>query len=178
MSIGGHQSHRAMKDEWLTPPEILSALGPFDLDPCSPVDRPWPTARSHYTVCDDGLALPWHGFVWLNPPYGRSTGKWLRKLSRHGDGGIALVFARTETAFFAEHIWPEASALLFIHGRLHFHHVDGSRSISNAGGPSVLVGYGQKALDRMARSGINGALVCGWRWRDAGAVPDQQRLIE
>lgn len=23
-------------DEWLTPPEIVEALGPFDLDPCSP----------------------------------------------------------------------------------------------------------------------------------------------
>ena len=24
-------------DEWLTPPHVLQALGPFDLDPCAPV---------------------------------------------------------------------------------------------------------------------------------------------
>ena len=37
------------KDEWLTPPEITTDLGPFDLDPCSPIKRPWPTAENHYT---------------------------------------------------------------------------------------------------------------------------------
>ena len=52
-------------------PEIVSALGPFDLDPCSPVNRPWPTAAQHFTVRDDGLAQAWHGRVWCNPPFGR-----------------------------------------------------------------------------------------------------------
>ena len=31
------------KDEWLTPPEIIKSLGEFDLDPCSPINRPWAT---------------------------------------------------------------------------------------------------------------------------------------
>lgn len=65
MSLSGHQSARMKNDEWLTPPEILSALGTFDLDPCSPVNRPWPTAAQHYTERDNGLALPWHGRVLL-----------------------------------------------------------------------------------------------------------------
>jgi len=33
--MGGHQSGRAGKDEWITPPSIVENLGPFDLDPCS-----------------------------------------------------------------------------------------------------------------------------------------------
>lgn len=41
MSMGGHQSAAMLKDEWLTPPHILRALGPFDLDTCAPVNRPW-----------------------------------------------------------------------------------------------------------------------------------------
>jgi hypothetical protein len=41
--------------EWLTPPEIVAAVGPFDLDPCAAVDQPWATARYQYTVLDDGL---------------------------------------------------------------------------------------------------------------------------
>lgn len=45
--MGSHHSARAMKDEWLTPPGIVSALGEFDLDPCSPVDRPWPISHQH-----------------------------------------------------------------------------------------------------------------------------------
>ena len=36
-------------DEWLTPPEIIKSLGIFDLDPCSPCNRPWDTAFKHYT---------------------------------------------------------------------------------------------------------------------------------
>lgn len=85
------------KDEWLTPPEIVHALGDFDLDPCAPVRRPWSTATHHYTVLDNGLTKPWFSRVWMNPPYGRETGIWLNKLAVHGDG-IALVFARTETS--------------------------------------------------------------------------------
>lgn len=51
----------AGKDEWLTPPYITEQLGPFDLDPCSPIDRPWPTAKKHYTILDDGLNKTWGG---------------------------------------------------------------------------------------------------------------------
>lgn len=161
MSIGGHQSHRMGKDEWLTPPAILEALGPFDLDPCAPVVRPWPTAAQHLTVEDDGLTKPWAGFVWCNPPYGAETGRWLQRLADHGNG-IALIFARTETAMFVNQVWRRADALLFIHGRLHFHHVDGTRAKANSGAPSVLVGYGAAAVDRLARSGIEGSLVKEW----------------
>lgn len=53
-------------DEWLTPPEILVALGEFDLDPCAPVVRPWPTAKHHFTVEDDGLNQSWYSLAELN----------------------------------------------------------------------------------------------------------------
>jgi len=65
MSLSGHQSARMKNDEWLTPPGILGALGKFDLDPCSPILRPWPTAAEHFHVLDDGLSKPWAGRVWL-----------------------------------------------------------------------------------------------------------------
>lgn len=139
--MGGHQSARMLKDEWLTPPEIIQTLGPFDLDPCAPINRPWSTATNHYTVLDNGLQQPWEGRVWLNPPYGREAAEWLHKLGEHGNG-IALIFARTETEMFFEHVWTKADALLFFKGRLHFHHVTGERAKANAGAPSVLVAYG------------------------------------
>ena len=37
-------------DEHLTPPWLIQSVGPFDLDPCAPIKRPWPTAKHHYTV--------------------------------------------------------------------------------------------------------------------------------
>lgn len=138
--IGGHHSHRSRTTEWLTPPEIIEQLGPFDLDPCSPRNRPWDTAKQHYTLDDDGLKLPWHGRVWLNPPYGRETEEWIKRLSLHGNG-IALIFAKTETRMFFRYIWSSASAVLFIRGRLHFHHADGTRAVHNSGAPSVLISY-------------------------------------
>jgi len=67
------------KDEWLTPPQIIKTVGPFDLDPCAPINRPWEMAANHYTVIDNGLNMPWAGRVWCNPPYGTQTGLWLAK---------------------------------------------------------------------------------------------------
>lgn len=161
LGIGGHQSARSRTDEWLTPPELLAALGPFDLDPCAPVDRPWSMAAEHFTVEDDGLSRPWHGRVWLNPPYGAQTFQWLRRLARHGSG-TALTFARTETAGFFDAAWGRADAMLFLRGRLHFHRPDGIRSVINAGGPSVLLAYGTMDVLALQRSRLPGAFVGGW----------------
>ena len=156
--IGGNQSACALKEEWLTPPEIIEALGPFDLDPCASVDRPWPTAREHFTVLDNGLRREWYGRVWMNPPYGQKTAIWLARLADHGDG-IALTFARTETAMFHRSVWSRATALFFFAGRLNFYHADGSRSSYNAGGPSVLIAYGQVNSRRLFACKFAGKII-------------------
>ena len=111
MGLSAHQKNGG-HDEWLTPPEILRALGAFDLDPCAPIVRPWETAARHYTVQDDGLELPWEGRVWCNPPFGREAVKWLRRMRDHGNG-VALIPARTETAMFYETVWGAADGVLF-----------------------------------------------------------------
>lgn len=158
MAMGSHQSAAMISDTWLTPPEIIEALGPFDLDPCCPPVMPWLTAGRHFTVREDGLQQPWAGRVWLNPPYSRDAVHWLRKLAKHGDG-IALTFARTETAWFFETIWRAATACLFLEGRIHFHYADGSRAAANAGAPSVLVAYGDDNADALQTSFIAGHFV-------------------
>lgn len=161
MGIGTHHFGDSLKDEWLTPPHITDVLGPFDLDPCSPIDRPWDTADNHYTIEDDGLNQSWSGTVWMNPPYGRQTGVWLDKLAEHGNG-IALIFARTETKMFYEHVWGKASGLLFLYKRLRFHHIDGSAAEFTSGAPSVLISYGVECRDRLALCGIPGAFIENW----------------
>jgi hypothetical protein len=163
-AIGGHQSARPLTTTWLTPPEIIAALGgweSFDLDPCAaPAPRPWPTARVMTSELDaDGLTLDWSGRVFLNPPYTSSEiGAWLRKLGDH-NRGTALIFARTETAAFEREVWSRASGLLFLYGRLHFHHLDGARAKANSGAPSVLCAYGQEDMDRLAACDLDGAFV-------------------
>lgn len=158
--MGGHQSASMKSDDWITPQPIINALGPFDLDPCASVTQPWTTASVQYTVKDDGLSKPWFGRVWLNPPYGRETTKWMKKLATHGNG-TALIFARVETEMFFRCVWREATGLLFIRGRLYFHRPDGERAPHNSGAPSVLVAYGDYNMERLirARSYIPGRIV-------------------
>ena len=57
------RAYRGETDTWLTPPEIVNAIGPFDLDPCAAVGQPWGTADTMLTIFDNGLAAEWHGFV-------------------------------------------------------------------------------------------------------------------
>lgn len=145
-------------DVWLTPPYIIEALGEFDLDPCSPINRPWDTAKKHYDVRDDGLLQQWHGRVWCNPPYGKHTKIWLDRCALH-QNSIALIFARTETRMFFDYVWEKADALLFLKGRLKFHHADGSQASVNAGAPSVLIAYGKENAEALRRSKLNGAFI-------------------
>lgn len=158
LGIGGHHNPVSLNDEWLTPINIIKSLGEFDLDPCSPINRPWDTAKNHLTIEDDGFNCDWKGRVWLNPPYGKETEKWMDRLKKHGNG-IGLIFARTETKIFFKHIWNDASAILFLEGRLYFHYVDGTRASANAGAPSCLVAYGWENVIALENSGIKGKII-------------------
>ena len=143
---------------WLTPPAILAALGPFDLDPCAaPSPRPWPTAARHIELPEDGLKAEWSGRVWCNPPFGRHTAAWLRRMAEHGNG-IALAFARTDTAMFRDWVWPFARGVLFVAGRPHFHHPDGVRAHGNSGGPICLIAYGNENLNALRKSSLGAVL--------------------
>lgn len=78
---------------WLTPPEIINALGPFDLDPCCPPTMPWRTATRMVHWPNDGLKVDWTGKrVWCNPPYGRDAVPFLRKMAENKTGGYFTIF--------------------------------------------------------------------------------------
>lgn len=100
----GNEKSVSGTDVWLTPPAIIKALGEFDLDPCASLDRPWDTAKKHYTIEDNGLAQVWSGRVWCNPPYGPGMAPFLKRMVEHKNG-IALIFARTETKAFFDYVW-------------------------------------------------------------------------
>jgi hypothetical protein len=168
---GHHLPNNGKTNVWLTPPHIVRSLGPFHLDPCAPASWPakdpegqvWPHAARCYREADDGLACYWEGRVWLNPPYGDQSTAWVAKLADHAErgwphSGTALLFARTETKLFHEHIWPRAHAVLFLANRLHFHYPDGARASFNGGAPSVLIAYGRRDAARLAIAADAGEL--------------------
>lgn len=146
------------KEEWLTPPKMVQALGAFDLDPCSASNMPWVLARDAYTKEQDGLLHNWRGRVWLNPPYGNKTDRWLKRMAQHGNG-IALIFARTETRMFFDYVWNIAYGLYFIKGRISFYNEDGTRGDYSGGAPSVLIAY---SLEDAAWLASNALYVAGW----------------
>lgn len=130
--------------EWYTPAHIIDRVveffGEIDLDPCSNShEAPNVPARVVYTKEDDGLVQPWAGRVYMNPPYARDViGPWVQKLVtayERGtiEAGIALVPARTDTAWFWS-LWR--FPLCFVRGRLHFGSPDGTDN--SATFPSVL----------------------------------------
>lgn len=158
MTFGGQHPHEPVEgatDEWWTPAHVFEAIGlEFDLDPCAPAlpSAPWIPARRRYSKPDDGLAQPWEGRVFLNPPYGREAGKWMERLADHGHG-IALVFSRTDVKWWHAAV-PRATAVCFIRGRLTFIAGAGQSAPGNSGGPSALIAYGDDCARAIADSGL------------------------
>jgi len=154
--FGHERGFQGETNDWITPKWLLNLLGGpdfFDLDPCASETQPWPTAKRHYTVKDNGLIQPWEGNIFLNPPYGPHTQVWVRKLVDHyrsgGDGGIALIFARVETQLWQSVIFPTAHAYVFPRGRINFARPDGTIPRQSSGAPSALIAWGDKNRDRL-----------------------------
>lgn len=64
-------AYAVTSDDCYTPRWVFDAMAlHFDLDVAAPPGGPWhvPCDR-YYTAADDGLAQPWDGLVWCNPPY-------------------------------------------------------------------------------------------------------------
>lgn len=156
-----HERCIGESDEWYTPPELLDALGAtYDLDPCSPGPGHWVPALNIYTKEDDGLSQPWHGFVFMNPPFGgrNSHIAWLTKFIDHGNG-IAIVRAYTSAAWFHDHA-VKVDAMLFPRSKTKFVRPDGSIGKSPGHG-IVLLGMGSRAKAAMKASAL-GLYICQW----------------
>ncbi len=143
-----HVGNSSVHHGWHTPPALLEKLyevfGAFDLDPCSPTTdkrRAPVRARLHFTAEDNGLALPWMGQVFVNPPYGRQLPFWTAKARGEVQDGranmvIALIPARTDTRWWHRDIAGIADVLM-LRGRLRF-----GGSESAAPFPSALTIWG------------------------------------
>ena len=146
-----HDSNNNISVDWYTPEWIFSDLGvEFDLDPCQPFEKiSWIPAKKHFHIEQDGLNQPWHGSVWLNPPYGKHTAEWLKKMHVHRNG-ISLVFARTDTKWFNDYC-SKADAILFMVGRVKFVDGLGATGGSGAGAGSMLIAWGDSHVNALKK---------------------------
>lgn len=127
-------------DNWATPLQTFKELDAefgFNLDPCA--DASNTKCKDFYTIDTDGLAQNWGGRrVFCNPPYGRTIAAWVRKCWEEAQKPdtlvVALLPARTDTAYFHDYIYHKAREIRFIRGRLHF-----NESKNAAPFPSMIV---------------------------------------
>ncbi len=125
-------------DDWCTPKWLADALGPFDCDPCSS-ERSHIDARRTYALDHvdpyrrDGLAIPWMGSIWVNPPYS-NVGPWAQKLADHDGPWCTLVKLDPTTKWWAT-LMAACPTIAPFRKRIKF---EGDRAMT-ANFPSVLV---------------------------------------
>lgn len=94
-------------NDWATPQDLydkLNSVFSFTLDPCA-TDANHKCDR-YFTEADDGLTQSWDGErVFMNPPYGREIGHWVKKASEIKGGlVVCLVPARTDTRWWHDNV--------------------------------------------------------------------------
>lgn len=153
-------------DEWYTPRYVFDALGcHFDMDVACPIDRSHIVVPATTFVTDRGLEVPWHGFIWMNPPFGHQATKrqWLAKFFTHRNG-IALTPDRTSAPWFRE-AWESADLVMFT-PKIKFVRPDGTLGKSPGTG-TCLWASGQQAVAALHRGADAGLGILGQPMRTA-----------
>jgi site-specific DNA-methyltransferase (adenine-specific) len=130
-------------DDWATPQALFDSIDQqyhFDLDPAASQANhktpQWYGLDHEDESRRDGLMAEWEGLrVWLNPPYGRTIGQWVKKAADHHAQGnlvVLLLPARTDTKWFHDYIIDKD--VQFLRGRLKF-----GAAINSAPFPSMIV---------------------------------------
>lgn len=108
------------KYEWETPQRLFDELDrefSFSLDVCATKENT--KCRQFFTKKENGLAQEWTGVCWMNPPYGRDIGMWLKKASESRAIVVCLVPSRTDNWWWHQYVMT-ADEIRFIRGRLRF----------------------------------------------------------
>lgn len=136
-----HVHYSSATDEWPTPRDLFDELsavyGGFTLDPCTTKENA--KCTRFFTREDDGLSQPWSGKVFMNPPYGRHIGLWVRKAweeSQKGTLVVCLLPASVDTRWW--HDYAKKGHVYFLRGRLKF-----GASCNSAPFPSAIVTFGR-----------------------------------
>jgi hypothetical protein len=139
------QTQRTSDDYW-TPKWIFDALGlHFDLDVACPPEGPAHTpCTAYYTQADDGLIQPWHGLVFMNPPFSK-TSPWINKFLDHANGIAITVVSKSK---WGDRLWQEANGIMLLKQNMSF--VQGRIPY-----PIIISAVGVTATEALQQSGIS-----------------------
>lgn len=121
-------------DLWETPQDFFDELNKefnFEIDVCALPENA--KCVKFYTPRDDGLQQKWEGVCWMNPPYGRKIGMWIRKAyhsSQQGATVVCLIPARTDTKWWHDYVMK--GEVRFVRGRLKFGNAKNSAPFPSA----------------------------------------------
>lgn len=146
-------SHK--QNDWETPDWLIRVIenefGPITLDPCATNENS--KGLLYISKEDNGLAHPWHGLTFVNPPYD-DIAAWVEKSYQEALVGNAtvllLIAARTDTRWWWR--WVRQGEVRLLQGRLRFGR-DGETVNVSAPFPSVLVVF-RRYLDRYSPSTV------------------------
>lgn len=129
-----HILHSAATPKWGTPADIVErarrVMGSINLDPCSSdYFNQVVQAEQHYSLDDrqeDGLALPWFGNVFCNPPGGLVREFWRKAMAEPYLQMIWVGFSLEQLALLAdEPFHPMDFSICIPRKRLKFKRHDG-----------------------------------------------------
>lgn len=138
-------------DDYYTPASIFKALNlHFDLDVCAPKDGvPWLPSKKHYHLEIDGLAQPWEGLIWCNPPYSKPA-PWIDRFIQHSNG-IMLVQISRSNGFIR--LWDYSHGILVPdHKMMRFITIEGKTKTIFM--PVALFAMGEIANQALINSGL------------------------
>jgi hypothetical protein len=146
-------------DDCYTPRWVFDAMGlEFDLDVAAPPGGPWHVpAKRYYTAEDDGLAQPWEGLVWCNPPYSNFL-PWAQRFARYGDGAAIMGYLLPEVRWMPIPL-ESADAVSII--SCDFHKADGTRYRLRQPVFVAFRGVGTEPAERLAAADPYGAVLYG-----------------
>jgi phage N-6-adenine-methyltransferase len=129
------------KQDWATPQTFFDKYNKvynFTLDVCASAGNK--KVSKYFDEKVNGLIQPWGDNVcWMNPPYGREIGKWVKKAYEESLNGaivVCLLPARTDTKWF--HEYCAKGRIEFIKGRLKF-----EGAANSAPFPSMVAVFGK-----------------------------------
>jgi len=144
---------KGQSDDWYTPKYIFDALGcEFDLDVSAPPEGPRHVPAKSWFSSSGEFAV-WHGFVWMNPPFGNQKNKmvWIERFIAHGNG-IALMPDRTSAPWW-QYLAKNSEVILFMAPKVKFERPDGSLGESPGTG-TCLFGIGKESHKPLLSSGL------------------------
>lgn len=130
-------------DTWETPQDLFDSLDSiykFETDVCATFENR--KCENYYSPEMNGLSQSWNGSCWMNPPYGREIGKWIKKAFEESEHClvVALLPARTDTKWFHKYIYNQQGvSVVFLKGRLRFKGAEASAPF-----PSMIVTFNRK----------------------------------